>query len=358
MAFATRSRTGDFSIPYRGLRDHFATVVAERVERPARPRSMRQGTQLTRAVLAVLSLGALLFMSAACADDPGAARSTTQDSAPRQAAPEGDYSGNRAAGGSGGSGGSDTGAGRQATGTDVTKIAPTADPADTARAIVYTADLRVRAKNVDTGAALAKQFVAAAGGHVANESSSTRPPNAMVVFRIPAEKYNTVLDQLSNRVGTRLSLRQQAEDVTAEVADVASRVKSAESTLASFRKLLNRANTIGEVLNVEQEISRREADLEALQARQKSLARQTRFATVTMQIEGPEHTVRTEPREGGFLGGLKSGWAAFTGLLSGLALVFGWLLPFTPIVAVIVAVALWLRRRQRGTHPPGPSAQA
>lgn len=226
-----------------------------------------------------------------------------------------------------------------------------AAPADAGRDIIYTADLNVRAKNVDAGVTKAKQLVTAAGGHVANENSSTEPPSAHVVFRIPADKYATVLDQLTRQIGTRLGLEQQAEDVTGEVADVESRVKSAQSTLDSFRKLLNRANTIGEVLNVEQEISRREADLEALQARQKALAQQTRFATVTLDVLGPESAPKREHREGGFVGGLKAGWSAFTGLLSGLALVAGWLLPFTPILAPAVVLAIWLHRRRRRDRP-------
>src|SRR4051794_23773051 len=41
------------------------------------------------------------------------------------------------------------------------KLAPAAE-----RAVIYTADLRVRAKNVSEAAAMAKQLVAGAGGYV------------------------------------------------------------------------------------------------------------------------------------------------------------------------------------------------
>lgn len=236
------------------------------------------------------------------------------------------------------------------------------DPNPAGRAVIYQSDLRVRAKDVDAATARAKQLVTASGGYVDNESSTTDPVGASVTFKIPADRYPAVLDQLSGQLGTKLSLRQQAEDVTGEVADVDSRVRSAQATLGSFRKLLDRAKTVGEVMNVEQEISQRQADLEALQARQKTLQQRTRFATVTLTIEpngkpSPAH----HDKRGGFLGGLQNGWHAFTTFVGGLLLVLGWLLPFLIPVALVglPALAIWHRIRDRrgdegGAEGEGP----
>jgi hypothetical protein len=221
------------------------------------------------------------------------------------------------------------------------------------QAIVYTADLTVRARDVTRAATEAKQIVAAAGGYVGGENATDDPgshPSATITFKIPSARYAGVLDQLgSGRVGERQSLRQQADDVTQEVADVNSRVKSAQATLASFRDLLARAKTVGEVIRVEQEISSREADLESLQARQKALNAQTSYATVTLRVQGTTTTTthRRHRKAGGFAGGASSGWHAFTTFLSGLALVFGWLLPFLALAALIGLPALWIWRRRR-----------
>jgi hypothetical protein len=156
---------------------------------------------------------------------------------------------------------------------------------------------------------------------------------------------------LAGQLGTKLSLQQQAEDVTEQVADVDSRVKSAQATLQMFRKILDRANTIGEVLNVEQEISQREADLEALQARQKSLAQQARYATVTLRLEAPgKQAAPPKPAADGFLGGLKSGWHAFTAVLSVVVTLLGWLLPFL-VVAALIGLPVWKLRNVRRRSP-------
>ncbi|WP_067457945.1 DUF4349 domain-containing protein [Actinomadura macra] len=233
-------------------------------------------------------------------------------------------------------------------------------PLPAARSVVYTATLRVRADDVDASATKAKQQVAAAGGYVEQETGSSSPPSSTLRLKIPADRYAGVLARLSTDLGTKRSLSQQAEDVTGEVADVDSRVRSAQAALASFRKLLDKAKTVGEVINVEQEIASREADLESLQARQKSLQESTRYATLTVELEA-----RSQPTEeknddgGGFMGGLKDGWDAFTAFIGGIATVLGWLLPFLVAATVIGLPLAAVRRRMRGPRPgPSPSGEA
>lgn len=228
------------------------------------------------------------------------------------------------------------------------RLAPT-------QAIVYTADLSMRAGDVVRAAGEAKRIVTAAGGYVSNENAAENPgtrPSATITFKIPSVRYQSVLDQLASaRIGSRRSLRQQADDVTQDVADVASRVRSAQATLASFRKLLDKAESVDDIVRLEQEISSREADLESLQARQKSLSAQTSHATVTLRLEGTTATRHGNQRQRGFAGGVSSGWRAFTAFLGGLALVVGWLLPFVSLAALVGLPVLWIWRRRRSTAP-------
>ena len=232
----------------------------------------------------------------------------------------------------------------EAGGTKSVRLAP-------AQAIVYTADLTMRAGDVARSAGEAKQIVAAAGGYVGNENAIEDPgsrPSATLIFKIPSARYQGVLDQLgSSRIGGRVSLRQQADDVTQEVADVTSRVKSAQATLASFRKLLGKAASVDDIVQLEQEISTREADLESLQARQKSLSEQTSYATVTLRLEGTAVTHRGHKKAGGFAGGISTGWRAFTAFIGGLTLVLGWALPFLGLAALIGLPIWWIVRRRR-----------
>src|SRR5262249_47959053 len=77
---------------------------------------------------------------------------------------------------------------------------------------------------------------------------------------------------------------QQAQDVTGTVADVNSRVASAEAAIAQLRKLLTRAGSVGALLTVQEQINQEEASLEALQSQQRALARETAYATISLTV--------------------------------------------------------------------------
>ncbi|MEV8632523.1 DUF4349 domain-containing protein [Streptosporangium sp. NPDC051023] len=232
------------------------------------------------------------------------------------------------------------------------------------RSIIYTAEMAVRAKDVISAADSARRIVTGAGGYLATEKSDTGSSDRAsvnLVFKIPPTAYPGVLDRLGKELGKRESLQQNTEDVTEQVADVESRLKSSQAALDSLRTLLKKAKTIGEVLEVEREVSAREADLESLQARQKTLASQTSMATLTLNLVGPEVVVEEPSDEpSGFLGGLRSGWSSFvTAVRIGLT-VLGALLPWLVVIALVWLVVAVVRRLTgrgaTGTAPPPVAA--
>lgn len=237
------------------------------------------------------------------------------------------------------------------------------------RAIIYTAEMTVRAKDITAAADRARQIVTTAGGYLSMEKSDAYTGgegSAQLVFKVPPGGYPGVLERLGKDLGTRESLQQNTEDVTEQVADVESRLRSARSALDSLRALLKKADTIGEVLDVEREISGRESDLEALQARQKTLASQTSMATLTLNLVGPATVVpEKEDEPSGFLGGLQTGWKSFvTALKVGLT-VLGVLLPWLILIVPLWLLLAFLLRRSREravrTAPPrtaGPGGPA
>ncbi|MFI6902988.1 DUF4349 domain-containing protein [Nonomuraea sp. NPDC050394] len=228
------------------------------------------------------------------------------------------------------------------------------------RQIIYVATLTVRARDVTAAADRAKTLVTGAGGHLSKEESSAaeqREASATLEFKIPPARYQEVLTVLGRDLGKRLSMSQGTQDVTMEVADVNSRLKSAEGALASLRSLLGKAKTIGQVLQVEREIQNREAELESLQARQKELAAQVGMATVTLRLVGPAAEVLPPDDDPpGFLGGLAAGWRALVDFLKVVVTVVGVVLPWLLIVAPVVLLVIFLVRRGRTRGPAVPAA--
>ncbi|MGB9378045.1 MAG: DUF4349 domain-containing protein [Mycobacteriales bacterium] len=227
------------------------------------------------------------------------------------------------------------------------------------RARVLTAELTVRAKNPgDVGdvADRAIVLVQGSGGEVAGDSrnqagSRTR---ADVILKVAPSKYADTLNKLA-KLGTELRRSSQAQDVTDEVVDVNSRVSSQLASVDRVRKLFARANSLGDIVTIEAELGRRQADLESLQARQRALDGQTADATITLHVQAPGATAAPkQPADRGFLAGFSAGWKIFVASVTVLLTVLGATLPFAALVAI--AYGLWLVARRR--HAVAPAAPA
>ena len=233
--------------------------------------------------------------------------------------------------------------------------------------LIYTAQLTVRAGNVATALSQATSIVTAAGGYVSAETStagSRQPaiaPSANVTLKIPAADYQATLAKLSgNGLGTQLSLSQQAQDVTQQVADVGSRVASDQAAITQLRALLKHAGDVGGLLSVQDQINSEESDLESMLAQQQALNHETAFATVTLTIVGPKAPAKAKAKAKhvpppGLASGLGGGWRAFRLSIDWLLAIIGAVAPFAAVVVVIGGAAWWVRRRlARGASVPGP----
>jgi hypothetical protein len=224
----------------------------------------------------------------------------------------------------------------------------------TGQQLIYTAQLTVRAASVEAAISHATSIVSAAGGYVSTEnaaSGSGQPSQATatVTFKIPVAQYATTLAALSGGgLGTQLSLAQQAQDVTQQVADVGSRVSSDEAAIAQLRTLLKHAGDVSSLLSVQNQIDSQESDLESMLAQQNALNHETSYATVTLTLVGPKAAAKP-PAKGtpppGLSGGLAGGWHALRVTVSWLLTVIGAVAPFAAALAVVGSLAWWIRRR-------------
>ncbi|HWG27096.1 DUF4349 domain-containing protein [Actinospica sp.] len=244
------------------------------------------------------------------------------------------------------------------------------------------AALQLSVKNPEQAADHAEQVVISAGGYVASaaegvgaqnlptpstsadatESSETgvspltlpmasaavNTDQALLLLRVPPSKLDSVLAALA---GTgSVSFRTQSEtDVTGQVADVNSRIASAQASLTELRGMIDKAASMNDLISLEQALAGRESDLESLEAQQRALSDQTGYATVTVGYYEPAAAaVPTTPaaHHNAFVTALDDGWHALVATFRVILVVLGWLLPF----AVVVALLWWpVRRLSRRT---------
>ncbi|MFI5712407.1 DUF4349 domain-containing protein [Kribbella sp. NPDC051620] len=260
--------------------------------------------------------------------------------------------------------GSDAKADQGTAGTSGKPAAPKAPEGGAAqptvtRAIIKTGSLTIEVKNEDVNAQRQKAIgiVTSLRGQVASEDSTSNEDGRItlsnLVVKVPTASYETAIDRLSG-LGDRTAIHQESSDVTEQVVDVDSRISSQRASLDRMRALLAKATTIGEIVSVESELTRREADLEALLAKQKNLSLQTELATLNLTLSEKGKTPEPAKAEGhGFLSGLRDGWDAFTATFSALATAVGAMLPFL-IALALIGYPIW-RFRNRFRRTPVPA---
>jgi len=235
------------------------------------------------------------------------------------------------------------------------------------RAVVYTAAVTVEVDDVSATLRQAESLIASVDGLIANEQTDNtveRPEpdgtvrrqigSATLVVRVPPAAFGRVLTALGE-YGTVLQQTRGATDVTEEVVDVASRVKSAQASVARIRELMDDANALADVVLLESELTRRQAELESLQARQATLANQVDLATITATLVLAD-TAQADEDEAdlGFVSGLKAGWDGLVAATLVVLTVTGALLPFAVVIALVGIPLFVVLRRNRRLRPAAP----
>jgi len=204
----------------------------------------------------------------------------------------------------------------------------------TERSLVRTAQLSVEVEDPVAGTRKVRTVVAGIGGSVAQDESgdgSSRP-----TLRVPAE----ALDRLVDDFGALGHVTARS----GQVVDLNARVASQQASVVRVRTLLGQARSIGDIVSIESELSRREADLDSLTDGLAALRDQVALSTLTVDITKASPPPVEGAGASGFPGGLGNGWDGLRALASGAGALAGFVLPFLPVLALLGGLG-WLGRR-------------
>ena len=223
--------------------------------------------------------------------------------------------------------------------------------------VISTGNVQLRSDDVGQAIFDVRKVVDVHGGTISEDDTETDKEGdafrSRMVLRIPTAEFDDAMSELE-QVAALVSSKRETADVTTQVLDIDVRVEAQQRSIDRIQVLFDHATSIKDIVSVEGELSRRQADLASLQAQQRYLADQTSMSTITLAVERTPKATKPKPKdddEAGFLSGLSDGWGALKTFLVGVATVAGALLPWL-VLMLVLAIPGWpLFRRLRRREP-------
>lgn len=225
-------------------------------------------------------------------------------------------------------------------------------PASPQRKIIVTHDISVEvrdfAKSYDAVSRMAEQ----SGGYNIEASryrAEDGTQHGRVAMRVPPQRVGGLLDAV-RRLGTVVSEETKGEDITEQFFDLEIRLRNAKAAEKRLVELLGKkTGKLGDVLEVERELTRVRGEVESMEARKRNMELLTGMTTIVVELSEPHRAVPAGRRV----------WepvrTAFGDALAILALSLRYailvIIGAIPWLAILAAV-LFLRRRYRMRKTP------
>jgi len=130
----------------------------------------------------------------------------------------------------------------------------------------------------------ATQIAAENGGYVVSSTSGGSDARyGSLVLRVPAGRFEVALASLRS-IGVVTWQSVTGRDVTAVYVDLAARIRTWQSQEAVLLRLMGRATTIGQTIQVQSQLQRVQLTIEELQGELRLLRNQAAFGTISLSI--------------------------------------------------------------------------
>ncbi|OBX21210.1 MULTISPECIES: DUF4349 domain-containing protein [Bizionia] len=155
-----------------------------------------------------------------------------------------------------------------------------------------------------------------------------------LTIRVPSENFDDLLKEITQGVSKFDRKEITITDVTAEFLDIDPRLKTKKELENRYLEILQKANTVTEILEVEKQIGELHADIESIEGRLKFLNNQVSFSTLNVSIY---ETISKENEFGEkFKSGFKNGW-------ENLIIFFVFLANIWPFILITVGIVILIR---------------
>lgn len=212
---------------------------------------------------------------------------------------------------------------------------------DAQRDVIKTASMTIRVANTSEAADKAAVMVEDSDGRVdsrAEDAGSTQGlARTSVTLRVPVAKLDSVVRELKT-LGTVQTAETRSEDVTAQRVDMDARIKALQTSVDRLLAIMRDAKDPEALISAENALSQRQADLDSLRAQRDALGDQIEYSTIDVTFVA-ETVGGPAPKEyQGFVGQIERGWDALVSVAGSVVLLFGLMLPWLGVLAVVCGI--------------------
>jgi hypothetical protein len=221
--------------------------------------------------------------------------------------------------------------------------------------IVRTADVRVRFEDIAIREAFDRvvTVATAAGGFVLDSSlahdGGDEARSATLTLRVPSDRFDAARRDLAE-LGDVEFEQITGEDVGGQLVDLGARLRNLRSQEEALRELMGKATTVGETMQVQQNLFSVREQVEQLAAQEARLQDAVAFATIRVSLLAPGASA-AEPKSG-LAGAIERAVSGAVSVVSAVIIVIGYLVPLA-----VLALAGWAALRLARRRPrPAPAA--
>lgn len=158
---------------------------------------------------------------------------------------------------------------------------------DVGRLVIKNAELTVEVKDITAAQNQLQVNIGQLGGYIvsASVSGTDERQTSVVSFRVPSARFNDALTGLQGLAEKILSRNVGGSDVTEEYVDLESRVRNLEATQVRLLDLLNRADKVEDMLNINNVLTDVQGQIEQAKGRMQYLKQNSAMSTITVTFQ-------------------------------------------------------------------------
>ena len=240
--------------------------------------------------------------------------------------------------------------------------------------IIKNGNMTLLVEDADTGVKRVTQIAGDNGGYVLSSQVYYQGEYkaATITIAVTSDRFDQAMERLRQIAIQVLAEDASGQDVTGEYVNLQSRLRNLEATRDRIQSFLDKAATVEEALQINQQLADIEAQIEQVKGRMAYLSGRAAFSTITVNLTVPQptptptftpsptptYTPTATPTAWSPGRALSNATKTQTSVFRGLVDALIWLVVVPGPYLVVLALIVWaVREYQRRNPPPaGPTA--